>query len=81
MLAVYMERNAGMLLLAKAAGKVNPVSTELARTAHDFMVDAPFIGATFNYFSRRVLECSPSIRPKMMLGFPFGEEDHEEESI
>lgn len=58
-LAIYMERNARTLVMAKAAGSVRPVQPEIARSAHDFMLGAPFVGATFNYFSRRVLEAAP----------------------
>ncbi len=59
-LAVFMERGARTILMAKSAGKLNPVNPDLARSAHDFMLSAPFIGATFNYFSRRVLEKTPN---------------------
>lgn len=58
-LAVYMERDARTLLLAKAAGNVTGVPPHMAKSAHDFMLGKPFIGATFNYFARRVLERFP----------------------
>lgn len=58
-LAVYMERGARTLLMAMAAGKLNPVQPEMARSAHRFMLGKPFIGASFNYFARRVLEKYP----------------------
>ncbi len=58
-LAVYMERGARTLLMAKAAGKLNPVQPEMARSAHRFLLSKPFVGASFNYFARRVLEKSP----------------------
>lgn len=58
-LAVYMERDAKTLLLAKGAGNVTAVPPHMARSAHDFMLGKPFVGATFNYFARRVLERFP----------------------
>jgi L-fuculose-phosphate aldolase len=59
-LAIYMERNARTLLLAKAAGRVRAVEPNIAKSAHDFMLGAPFVGGTFNYFARRVLETAPT---------------------
>jgi len=59
-LAIYMERGARTLLLAKSAGNVTAVPTETAKTAHDFLLGKPFVGASFNYFARRALEKSPN---------------------
>ena len=58
-LAVYMERGARTLLKAKAAGNVKCVKPDMARSAHDFMLGKPFVGASFNYFARRVIERVP----------------------
>ena len=58
-LAVYMERNARTLLLAKAAGKVTSVPSHMAERSHDFLLSTPFVGASFNYFARRALEHAP----------------------
>lgn len=58
-LAVYMERDARTLLMAKGAGTVRPVEPQMAKSAHDFLLGKPFVGASFNYFARRVLEVMP----------------------
>ena len=60
-LAFYMECNARTLLLAMGAGTVTPVSPKMAEKSHDFLVSAPFVGATFSYFARRVLDAEPAL--------------------
>ena len=52
-LAVYSERAAALQLAASAAGKIRPVDPGKAREAHDFLLKAPIINATFAYLGRR----------------------------
>ena len=52
-LAVYFERAAALQLAASAAGKIRPVDPGKAREAHDFLLKAPIINATFAYLARR----------------------------
>jgi L-fuculose-phosphate aldolase len=58
-LAVFIERAARMQVLARAIGRIKPINPEHAKEAHDYRLKAKAVGATFHYFSRRVLKQSP----------------------
>jgi L-fuculose-phosphate aldolase len=55
-LAVFIERAARMQLLAQSAGEIQPIRGEYAKEAHDYRLKPKATGATFHYFSRRVLK-------------------------
>lgn len=61
MLALFLERTAKLQLLARAAGKIRPISPEHAQEAHDYRLRASIIGATFCYFARKALKEDPGI--------------------
>ena len=54
-LAIFIERAARMQLLARAVGPIKPLKPEAAEEAHDYRLEPKAVGATFNYFARRVL--------------------------
>jgi L-fuculose-phosphate aldolase len=53
-LAVYLERAARTQLRAQAYGTAKEVPAELAREAHDFMLQPSIVRATFDYWCRQV---------------------------
>ncbi|CAM5191234.1 L-fuculose-phosphate aldolase OS=Castellaniella defragrans OX=75697 GN=HNR28_002622 PE=3 SV=1 [Castellaniella defragrans] len=55
-LAVFMERAAKLQMTARAAGEMKPIRPECAQEAHDYRLKPKAIGATFHYFSRRILK-------------------------
>lgn len=60
-LAVAMERAAHLHLLAKAAGEIKPIAADLAREAHDFLLQPERIRMTFEAYARQVLEATPAL--------------------
>jgi len=50
-LAVSMEHAAGLALKALAVGPVRPIRPELARAAHDFLLQPSIVEATFEYWA------------------------------
>lgn len=56
MLAIAFERAARMHLLAASAGKIQPISPELAREAHDWILRALRSTVNFAYYARRCLK-------------------------
>lgn len=54
-LALFIERAARIQLMAMSAGTILPIDSALAQEAHDYRLKPRAIGATFYYYSRRVL--------------------------
>ena len=55
MLGIWIERAARLHLLARSIGPIKPIDPKLAKEAHDWRYKPKAVGATFSYFSRRVL--------------------------
>jgi L-fuculose-phosphate aldolase len=60
-LAMFIERAAKIQLMAMSAGTILPIDPALAREAHDYRLKARAIGATFHYYSRRILRDDKSV--------------------
>ncbi len=60
-LAMFIERAAKIQLMAMSAGTILPIDPVLAREAHDYRLKARAIGATFHYYSRRILRDDKSV--------------------
>jgi L-fuculose-phosphate aldolase len=58
-LAVLLEQAAQLNVLARPVGDIRPVRPELAREAHDFLLNDKIIGGTFNYWVRRTVRKYP----------------------
>lgn len=58
MLGIWIERAARLHLLARSIGPIRPIDPQLAKEAHDWRYEPKAVGATFSYFSRRVLRQS-----------------------
>jgi L-fuculose-phosphate aldolase len=58
-LAVMIERVAKTQVMARSIGPIQPIKSELAQEAHDFLLKPLVVGATFFYFARRVLRRMP----------------------
>ncbi len=58
-MAVFMERAAKLQIFAQAIGPIKPIKSEVAQEAHDYRLKPKAVGATFHYFSRRVLKSAP----------------------
>jgi len=58
-MAVFMERAAKLQVLARAIGPIKPIRPELAREAHDYRLKPKAVGATFDYFARRIAKSQP----------------------
>lgn len=56
--AIQCERAARLQLLASAAGDIQAIAPELAREAHDWILQERRSQATFSYYARRVLRQS-----------------------
>ncbi len=52
-LAIYLERAARMQIRAQAFGPLTPVDDELAREAHDYLLQPSIVNATFDYWCRQ----------------------------
>ncbi|WP_047197243.1 aldolase [Caldimonas brevitalea] len=59
LLAIQCERAARLQLLAEAAGTVQPLDPELAREAHDWVLQEKRSQAGFAYHARRILRETP----------------------
>ncbi|MGL6162682.1 aldolase [Microbulbifer sp.] len=59
-LAIQCERAARLQLLAESAGPVRDIDPELAREAHDWVLQERRVQATFAYYARRVLRSLPA---------------------
>lgn len=57
--AVFMERAARLQIFARAIGPIKPIKPELAQEAHDYRLKPKAVGATFHYFTRRLLKHAP----------------------
>jgi L-fuculose-phosphate aldolase len=55
-LALFMERAARLQLLARSAGKIQPIPHDRAAEAHDYRLKPSTIGATFFYYARRAVQ-------------------------
>lgn len=55
-LAIFIERAAKLQIFARTLGPIQPLNPTLAQEAHDWWLKPKSIGATFNYFARRVLK-------------------------
>ncbi|MFT4063707.1 aldolase [Paraburkholderia sp.] len=53
-LAVSMEQAAEQVLLAMAAGTIQPVRADLATAAHDFLLQSSIVRATFAYWAGQI---------------------------
>jgi len=53
--AVQCERAARLQLLAESAGEIEEIDPDLAREAHDWILQDQRSKATFYYFARRVM--------------------------
>jgi L-fuculose-phosphate aldolase len=60
-LSMFIERAAKIQLMAMSAGTILPIDPVLAREAHDYRLKARAIGATFHYYSRRILRNDKSV--------------------
>jgi L-fuculose-phosphate aldolase len=60
-LAMFIERAARIQLMAMSAGSILPIDSALAQEAHDYRLKAIAIGATFYYYSRRILRQDKSV--------------------
>lgn len=58
-MAVQIERTARMQLLAESAGEIQEIDADLAKEAHDWILQASRSRATFSYFARRILRQLP----------------------
>ena len=58
-LALCIEQTAGLQLRAQAAGDIQPIPNELAREAHDFLLQPGIVRASFAAYARRVLRAAP----------------------
>ena len=58
--ALRIERAARLQLLAQAAGQIQPISDELAREAHDFLLQPSIVRASFAAYGRPMLRSDPS---------------------
>jgi L-fuculose-phosphate aldolase len=58
-LKVFAERNARMCLDALAAGELKPIEPAPAREAHDFLLQASIVNATFAYWARSARRHAP----------------------
>lgn len=58
-LALCIEHAARLQLLAQAAGEIRPIPDEVAREAHDFLLQPSVVRATFAAYARRVLHADP----------------------
>lgn len=54
-IALQFERAARLQLLAMAAGDIKPVDADLAREAHDWLLQPKRINATFFYYARKIM--------------------------
>lgn len=52
-LAVSMEHAAELALLAMAAGTIKPIRDDLAKAAHDFLLQPSIVNATFAYWAQQ----------------------------
>ncbi len=59
-IAIQFERAAKLHLLAASAGKIRPISPELAKEAHDWVLTGSRSRATFAYYARRILRETPA---------------------
>ncbi|MCG5073342.1 aldolase [Paraburkholderia tagetis] len=55
-LAVSMEQAAEQVLLAMAAGTIQPVRADLAAAAHDFLLQPSIVRATFAYWAEKIAD-------------------------
>jgi L-fuculose-phosphate aldolase len=53
-LAVLLEQAAQLSLLARSIGEIRTVEPQLSQEAHDFLLKDKIVGATFNYWVRRM---------------------------
>jgi L-fuculose-phosphate aldolase len=60
-LAMFIERAAKLQLMAMSAGTILPIDPALAQEAHDYRLKPKAIGATFAYYSRRILKRDPDV--------------------
>ena len=58
-LASCIEQAARLQLLAQAAGEIQPIPDELAREAHDFLLQPRVVRASFAAHARRMLRADP----------------------
>lgn len=68
--AVQCERAARLQLLAEAAGEITELDPDLAREAHDWILQDKRSKATFHYFARRVLAAHPINAEPTLPGGP-----------
>ena len=61
MLSIFIERAAKLQLMARAAGKIQPIKPEIAREAHDYRLKPAYVDAVFCYFARQVLRQSEEV--------------------
>jgi L-fuculose-phosphate aldolase len=58
MLGIWIECAARLHFLARSSGSIRPIDSKLGKEAHDWRYGLKAVGATFSYFSRRVLRQS-----------------------
>jgi L-fuculose-phosphate aldolase len=77
--ASQCERAARLQLIAEAAGEIAELDPELAREAHDWILQDRRSKATFFYFARRVLNAlPPGAEPILSAGTEQPKPDHDE---
>jgi len=57
--ALMIEHAARLQLLAMAAGTIRELPPEAGRQAHDYRLKPALLNATFHYYARRALQCTP----------------------
>lgn len=60
-LAYHFEHAARLQLLSEAAGEIKPISPELGREAHDFLLDRNIVDSTFEYWSNTTVRKYPDL--------------------
>lgn len=63
LVALAAERAAHLQLLASSAGQIAELDPDLAREAHDWLLNTDRVGATFHYLARRALRDFPDCLP------------------
>jgi L-fuculose-phosphate aldolase len=58
-LAVLLEQAAQLTVLARSIGEIRTVEPQLSQEAHDFLLKDKIVGATFNYWLRRMARKYP----------------------
>ncbi|BBU30306.1 class II aldolase [Burkholderia sp. THE68] len=60
-MALFFEKAARLQLMAMSCGKIQAIDPARAKEAHDYRLKPRTIGATFAYYSRRILKDEPTL--------------------